>query len=312
MVTEIQLHATNVLEAMYEAYRADTDQDVAIADYFKKADVDPAQEGFEIVDFLANGDLVRTHHASGTPGGMITPTGINAVQELRNKRRDPKARDALLRSAMLRWLDEQEEADAYPNSFQEFVDSLTEEDEKFSLREFRAAAEYLHSNGLITAVHVEEEPSEGWNGPRLTPEGRAYLTDHGGDVAEYLRERRGGSPTHHNSIHIGGDNKGNFVVGSENCTQNYTAGLKTEDLVHFAELVRETLDALKGVDQATKDQLGEAADALKTEATTAAPERGRLRQLVDRLRAGVNAAAPTAVKTVLIAAGEVAAKAITS
>lgn len=312
MTTEIQSHATNLLEAMYEAHRADSDQDKAIAGYLEKVGLDPVQDGFEVVDFLADSGLVSPHHTMGTPRGMITPAGIHAVQDLHARRSDPKVRAALLRPAMLRWLDEQEEAGVQPNSFQEFVDSLTEQDEKFSPRELRAAAEYLHSNELIVAVHIEEEPTEGWIGPRLTPEGRTYITDHGGDVAEYLRERRTGLPTHHSSVHFGGDNKGNFTVGSENFTQNYTIGLNTEDLVQFAELVRQTLPVLEGVDQAAKDELGDDAADLKAEASMSTPNRGRLRQLVERLRAGVNAAAPTAVKTVLIAAGEAAAKAITS
>jgi hypothetical protein len=294
---------------MYAAHRADTDQDTAIASYLERAGLDPLQDGFNMVDFLADRGWVNAHHTMGTPRGAITPHGIHTVQELQTRRADPKVRTALLRAELLRWLDGQEEDGEQPNSFQDFVDALSEDSEKFSEREFRAAATYLYSNGLIEAAHSADF-TDGWLGPRVTPTGREYVTDHGGDVAEFLRDQRGGSPTHHStSVHVGGNN-GNLVIGGTKFTQSYNAGLNVEDLVKFAELVRETLPVLK-VDAAEQDELAQAAGDLQTEATSSAPDRGRLHQLVSRLRAGVNAAAETVIKSVLIAAGEAAQKAIT-
>jgi hypothetical protein len=310
VVTEIETHAINLLEALYEAHRADTDQDEATASYLKKAGLDPVQDGFAVVDFLAGRGLVDANHTGGTPRGWITPDGMHAVQRLQAKRTDPKARAALLRTEMLRWLDGQEDEGLQPSSFQDFVDAITEDSEKFSERELRGAAEYLHRNELIEAVHIEES-TEGWIHPRLTPEGREYITDHCGDVAEFLRERRGGSSTTHHSttVHVS-DNNGNLVIHGENFTQNYNAGINVEDLVRFAGGVRQMLPVL-GVDPADQDDLAKVADDLHSEATSPAPDRGRLRRLVDRLLAGVNAAAPTVAKTMLIAAGEAAQKAIT-
>jgi hypothetical protein len=189
VATEIETHARNLLEALYEAHRADTDQDEATASYLEEAGLDPVQDGFAVVDFLADRGMVKTHHTLGTPCGWITPDGIHIVQGLHAKRTDPKVRAALLRTEMLRWLDGQEYEGLQPDSFQEFVDALTEDSETFSERELRGAAEYLQRNQLLEAVHVEES-TEGWIHPRLTPEGREYITDHGGDVAEFLRDRR--------------------------------------------------------------------------------------------------------------------------
>ncbi|MGZ0153754.1 hypothetical protein ACXJJ3_42260 (plasmid) [Kribbella sp. WER1] len=310
MATEIETHASNLLEALYEAHRANADQDAATASYLESAGLDPVQDGFALVDFLAERGLVDANHTAGTPRGWITPEGMHAVQGLYAKRADPKARAALLRTEMLRWLDRQEDEGLQPASFDEFVDALTEDSEVFSERELRGAAEYLHRNELVEAVHVEES-TDGWIHPRLTPEGRECITDHGGDVAEFLRERRGGpSTTHHSTtVHVS-DNNGNLVIHGEKFTQNYNAGINVEDLVTFAGGVRQMLPVL-GVDPAAQDELAEVADDLHAEATAPVPDRGRLRQLVNRLLAGVNAAAETVAKTMLLAAGEAARKAIT-
>jgi hypothetical protein len=310
VATEIETHASNLLEAMYEAYRADTDQDEAIVGFLDEASLDPVQDGFDIVNFLADDGLVNAHHTMGRPRGTITPAGIHAVQILHAKRADPKARAAILRAEMLKWLDGQEEEGLQPASFQDFVDAMTEDSETFSERELRGAAQYLHRYELIEAVHVEES-TDGWIHPRLTSDGREYVTDHGSDVAEFLRERRSGSSTtqHSTTVQIS-DNNGNLVIHGENFTQNYNAGINVEDLVKFAGGVRQMLPVL-GVDPSTENDLAIIADDLHTEATSLAPDRGRLRQLISRLMAGVNAAAPTVAKTMLIAAGEVAQKAIT-
>jgi hypothetical protein len=309
MATEIETHASRLLEAMYAAYRAGTDQDAAIDSYLQKAGLNPKQDGFDVVDFLAGQGWVETHHTFGTPRGTITPGGIRSVQELQARRANPRFRAALLRTNLLGWLHQLEEDGEQPNSFQDFVDDLTEDSEPFSEREFRAAATYLHDNGLIEAVHSENF-TDGWLGPRLTSKGREYVTDYDGDVAEFVRDQRGGSPTHHStSVHVGG-NHNNFVIDSRDFTQNYNAGINTDDVVKFADLIREMLPVLK-VDATAKDDLAQAAADLQTETSTSAPDRGRLQQLVDRLRAGVNGAAETVVKTVLVAAGEAAHKAIT-
>jgi hypothetical protein len=98
---------------------------------------------------------------------------------------------------MITWLDDQEGRGAHPASFQEFsgfLESVGNRD-AFNERELRGAAEHLQRHELIESAHVEEFP-EGWIAPRLTVKGRECITDYGGDVAEYVRDRRGaGSPT---------------------------------------------------------------------------------------------------------------------
>jgi hypothetical protein len=81
-------------------------------------------------------------------------------------------------------------------------------------------------------------------------------------------------------------------------------------LLDFAGGVRQMLPVL-GLDGSTEGDLADVADDLHAEASSPAPDRSRLRQLVKRLLAGLNNAAPTVAKTMLLAAGEAAQKAIT-
>lgn len=189
MTTQIDVHATDLLEAMYEADQDGSDQDEAISTYLQRAG-HGSDYGFTLVDLLAGHGMVKAHHTYGRPRGTITPGGMRAVQQLRLDRANPKIRAALLRNSMVAWLDEQEEYGVYPNSFDEFVESL---EQPFSKRELHGAAEYLESQGLIEAPNVPEF-SPGWVGPRLTAKGRECITDYDGDVADYVRDRAGARP----------------------------------------------------------------------------------------------------------------------
>ncbi|MFG1820827.1 hypothetical protein ACGFIF_44225 [Kribbella sp. NPDC049174] len=81
-------------------------------------------------------------------------------------------------------------------------------------------------------------------------------------------------------------------------------------VLEFASGVRQMLPVL-GLDPAAQGELADAVDQVRTEAGTPQPDSGRLRQVVKRLLDGLNQAAPTVAKTMLIAAGEAAQKAIT-
>lgn len=114
---------------------------------------------------------------------------------------------------------------------------------------------------------------------------------------------------HRTTVYIS-DNNGNLSINGERFTQNYNAGLDVGALLEFAGGVRQMLPVL-GMDAAAQGELTEAADELHAEASLPTPDRGRVRQLVKRLQAGLKEAAPTVAKTMLLAAGEAAAKAIT-
>lgn len=79
----------------------------------------------------------------------------------------------------------------------------------------------------------------------------------GGDVAEYLWDRRGGGSTTHNrtTVHIS-DNNGNLVIYGERFTQNYNAGIDVDQLLDFAGGVRQMLPVL-GLDGSTARRLDE-------------------------------------------------------
>jgi hypothetical protein len=309
MSTELEGHASDLLEAMYDADRVGTDQDEAIATYLQQNDL-AGTYGYTLISFLDDHGMVREHNTYGRAGGAITPAGIHAIQQLRTKRASPKVRAALLRREMLTWLDGQEERGAGPNSFDDFAASLESADDAFTERELRGAAEYLQRHQLIEAVHVEES-SDGWVGPLLTVDGRECISDYDGDVGEYLRDRRGGGPTADNSttVYIS-DNNGNLSINGERFTQNYKTGLDVAALLEFAGGVRQMLPVL-GMDVAAQGDLAKAADELHAEASSRSPDHGHLRQLVKRLQAGLKEAAPTVAKTMLLAASDAAAKAIT-
>ncbi|TDW95371.1 hypothetical protein EV137_2706 [Kribbella pratensis] len=197
VATDIDQHATDLLEAIYEAGRAGRDPDEAISDYLQRAGHD-VDYGFQLVDLLASLGLVKPYSTFGTPRAMITPAGIQAMQQLVADRANPKVRSAVLRTEMITWLDAQEEQGVHPGSFQEFADQLVSP-LAFSERELRGAAELLLRHSLIDAVHLEEFTG-GWIAPRLTVEGRDCITDCGGDVGEYLRDRRRPGPGNDSSL----------------------------------------------------------------------------------------------------------------
>jgi hypothetical protein len=116
-------------------------------------------------------------------------------------------------------------------------------------------------------VHVEES-SDGWVRPRLTVDGRECITDFGGDVGEYLRDRRGGGARTDNSttVHISDDN-GNFVINGERFAQSYSAGIEVAELLDFAGGVRQMLPVL-GLDGATHGDLAKAAEELHAGASS--------------------------------------------
>lgn len=194
MTTEIDAHASELLEAMYDAERDGSDQDETIATYLQRAGRD-SDYGFTLVDWLVQHGMVKSHHTYRTPRGRITPHGMQAIQQLHADRASPKIRAAILRNAMIAWLDEQEERGTHPASFQDFSDSLESAGGRgsFSEREISGAAEHLERQGLVESPQVAEFPA-GWIGPRLTARGRECITDYRGDVAEYLRDHSGASP----------------------------------------------------------------------------------------------------------------------
>lgn len=108
MVTEIERRATDVLEKLYECHKVDGDSMETVATYLQGEGLDTSY-GYTLIDFLDTAGYVTPASTFGGAAGMITTAGIRAVQQLQADRADPKVLAGNLRTAMLLWLDDQEE-----------------------------------------------------------------------------------------------------------------------------------------------------------------------------------------------------------
>jgi hypothetical protein len=306
----IEQHSTGLLEWLYarsEDQGPDSPGD--IGPYLNEHGLD-LHFGHMLVQYLAERGLVQNVSTLGAPDAMINANGIEAVQRLQARRSNPAERAATLRKWMLLWLDQHEENDENVLDWESFLtsDSINYHDKPFSRRDVTLAAEYLHHHHLITAISVAEA-SDGMIHPQLTIEGHSCITDYGGNVSEYInRGQRGGNITT-NNIHMS-DSTGNIVVASDNVTQNVNAGLDMTKVLDFAGFVRQTLPVLNLPDD-DQQALGEQAEELHSESTASAPDRGRIRRMIDALMQGLQAAAPTVAKTMAIDLGAEAIKSIT-
>ncbi|TDW76275.1 P-loop NTPase fold protein [Kribbella pratensis] len=176
MATEIEQHASDLLERLYDSDRAGEDGLEAMSAYLDSLGVDNSY-GYDLIDLLNDAGYVRQASTLGGAFGLITAAGKLAVQRLRSSRADPKIREEVLHRAMLLWLDEQENNHVSPSSWEPFVLlASTAEGGGYSERQVRHAAEYLAERGLITAVSVAQE-RDGWVRPTLPVAGRTYLTE---------------------------------------------------------------------------------------------------------------------------------------
>jgi len=313
MATEIERQATELLELLYECNKADGDSREVVAGYLEKEGLETSY-GYTLIDFLGNSGFVNESNTFGGASGEITAGGIRAVQQLWADRADPKIRSGMLRTAMLLWLDQQEERDDAPADWEPFVDAEPEED-GYSKRQILHAAEYLYEHGLIGAVSVSEF-ADGWVRPTLTVAGRTCVTDFGGDVSEYLNRGQArpvvtNRSTTNNTVHIS-DNHGNLSVAGEHITQNMNnAGFGVAQILELAGGVHQIAPVLK-LEADDERQLIETADELHAEAKSDKPDHGRLRQLIDKIYDGLNKAASTVGQKAVLALADEAIKALAS
>jgi hypothetical protein len=313
MATEIEEHAGDLLEQLYECHKADGDMRAAFRAYLGRGELD-TEYGETLIRLLETDGYVGAFRTLGGSIPSITARGIQAVQQVQADRADPKIRVTNLRVAMLQWLYAQEDSDSSPASWERFIDSPDSND-GYTERQIRHAAEYLHEYGMIRAISSSKE-QDGWIRPTLTVAGRTCVTDFGGDVNEYLNRGTPRSVTNHSTtnttVHIT-DNHGNVSVASQDFTENITnTGLDAELILNVLELAGGTHQLaptlkLPAVDE---QQLVETANELHAEASGDKPNRGRIRQLVDRIYDGVKKAAPTVAQKTLVALAEGSIKAL--
>jgi hypothetical protein len=310
MATEIEMHATELLEQLYDH----TGHEQETVTGFLEARSLEMPYGFELIELLEGSGFIQSSSGYGAPSGLVTARGRQAIQQLRADRDDPKVRVQNLREAMLTWLQEQRDRNANPSGWDAFVATAgTEEAGAYTERQIKDQAEYLYEHALIKAVKSWGAP-DGWNRPELTVAGRTCLTDFGGDVTAYLNQ---GQPapsittsTVNNNTYVT-DNHGNITTGGEQITQSVTnnTGLDVTEILELAGGA-DQLAAVLGLSTEVEPEFLESAQLLHAEASSDAPDRGRMRQLVDKLRDGALSAAPTVAQKTILALADQALQAL--
>lgn len=314
MATEIETHAADLLERLYDSDQAGVGEMETVAAYLDSKGLENSY-GYDLVDLLAGSGYVNQASTMGGAAGLITAQGKRAVQKLRAERADPKLRFERLRTEMLSWLDDRENRGVATSGWDPFVELVaTDEGGGYGERDVRHAAEYLLEHQLIKAIK-SSGVTDGWHRPALTVAGRTCLTDLGGDVAAYLRRDHAKPIITNNSTTNNtwvSDNHGNLNVAGEHVSQSNTnSGLDVAQILELAGGVDQLASVLR-LPAAVELEIVAAAQELHAEASSRTPDRGRLRQLVDKIYAGVKDAAPTVGKNAVLALVKGAIQALTS
>ncbi|MFJ4896984.1 hypothetical protein [Streptomyces sp. NPDC088727] len=238
----------------------------------------------------------------------ITALGLSVIAEIRMKRNHGPARIAALHLALLQWLYDLYLEDAYPASTEDFRASNRSYymGRPFGSREIRRAISHLLAVKLIQGTQDEE--TDRILRPSLTPRG-LDCTESEKSVSEFLNPVPDHGPTF--NVRINGSQ--NVTVGTQsNFTQNNTSGIDPEALAqvtHFATVARQGIPTY-AMDEDQQVAVEQVAQELEAEATSDAPDRGRLSRLTDRLVAAIAPAAGSALGGMVMALGEQAATAI--
>lgn len=305
VTTDLELHSAGLLEWLYDNSGQGWTEIPGIDSYLETHEISK-DSGYVLVDYLADRGLVKSLHTLGGPDGVITLEGVAFVQRARVERR--KHRIPALRTRMLLWLDEHERSGSHPVDWSSFLvgPDVNYDGDPYTEPEVAREADYLKRHSLINAFEAWGA-RPGWSRPTLTPAARDCITDHGGNVSDYLN--RGNSAASITNITMS-DNSGNFVVASNEVVQNVNNGFDARALLDFAGFVRQVSPTL-GLTQDKQTELNSVAADLHAAASSPTPEPGRLRRLVNAILDGIRKAAPTVVQTTAITMGEKAIEAIT-
>lgn len=235
------------------------------------------------------------HLAAGLGGieafdALATAEARRLAEELQSRRADKRLRRAACHDAMVDWLYAR---DAISSLTQPARDEMLADRrwgtwlaEAFSADDLDAAAAWLHRQGLVKGMTVDE--CEGPVRLYLTDTGVACVEEFSSDTARYVAAQRPPAGlAHSNAVTINGPASG-VIVGSHDITQRagdaiQQASVDIAALTRFAEAVAQALPALAltpGEQQATGTLTSEIIQA----ASQPEPDHRRLRALGRSLR----------------------------
>ncbi|MFD9097853.1 hypothetical protein [Streptomyces collinus] len=252
------------------------------------------REGYDLLAYgKSKGALDDRFATLGIPAANLTPYGLDLVEERRKRRDSPVARSKAARQSLLRWLWEQKDQGFHfpiTDSFVGTPDAIFEGSE-LTLDEIDRAASYLSDKGLIKGTKVS-----GRQGPvraEITAEGQDCVENYGGDPS--AQDRRGAAGTTYNTYL---PNAQGVIVGEQqNFTQNNSTGVDPSAFIQLAGYVGQVSGTLGMADPQRAD-LERIAQDLHAEATSEAPEQGRLRHLAGQVKERLLTAGATMAATV--------------
>lgn len=202
--------------------------------------------------------------ASGVGGiesmaAMLTAQGHERLERLRARRMDKVQRRAASRDAMIAWL---YSVDATNDAVLPVRDLMLADArhgtwlaEPFSAADLADASTWLHSNGLIAGITIDQDP-----GPirlHLTSAGVACAEGFDSHADRYLASRlaaSAGAPT----INIGSNN-GQLQVAGDHAHQVQTVSASADEIrqlvLGIAEIVRVLMPGATGVDEYAAEAL---------------------------------------------------------
>jgi len=276
-VPDLDVLRDRAMEWIYDQARGRQSEFVSLEKFIEETDIDLG-EAMALVRDLADQGLVSDENALGDACAKLTGHGIRYVQQLRKQRNDPVMRSVAARNGLLRYFYEQDLLGAHmPRTAGVFAtDDATFMGDTFTAAEVERAAEYLEAKGLIKGASVAE--IRGPVAAQVTGDGQDCMERHGGDVADYLRNKgRGTSIT----THIGTvNNHGAMAVGSTDVTQT----VNVNEPAAIAETVALLLVALPQLQLPADMERGARAELVdvQQELASARPRRDRVREALRR------------------------------
>lgn len=277
-----------LMDWLYDKANGTSTASVPIIEFTEDVGLD-LDDAFTLLWYCRDKGLLSDRASGmGNPCGMLTAHGIADVRERRRRRADPALRARACRSGLLNWFYRQRSAQVRMPLTQDFGldDGSLWETVRFTDVEIQDAAEYLCGKELINGATVAE-----LRGPvraEITTDGIDCVTDWEGNVAEYLRDRKGYGPTiNHGPVFHGAAQGGQFAWGNRDVAQQQSINQQVApEFQPLAEAVVAILQQLPayGLTRQSQQDVETAANEVLAEVQQRRPEPGKLRRGIATLK----------------------------